>query len=158
MSDFPTLFDVEPIPAPTYRRCPCCNGAGIVLDLDEPIPSAPARPTDPDTAHDAAAAHQDTDVRLFKAGTRKAQLLQVIAELGPITGQNAAKAAVGTVPVSRWIGAHRRVSDLVKAGFIADSGQRHYNDGSNVESIAWEVTGRGYEALDYLDKIGRSMP
>jgi hypothetical protein len=109
-------------------------------------------------SHGRRPAVADVDVRLFKAGTRKAELLAVIAERGPMTGQAAAIAVVGTEPVSRWIGRHRQVSDLVRAGFITDNGERHINPGSNVFSIAWEVTGRGLEALDYLDKIGRSLP
>lgn len=158
MTDTPTLFDVEPIPAPTYRRCPCCQGAGIVLDLDEPIPSAPARHTDPDTSHKAAAMHKDNDIRRFTAKSLKARLLAVIAAGGPMTHQAAALAVVGIDNVSRFRGAETRVSELGRAGFIADTGRRVFNPGSNCEAILWEVTDRGWDALDRLNKIGRSMP
>jgi hypothetical protein len=160
MSDTPTLFDVAPIPAPTYRTCPCCRGAGMVLDLDEPIPSAPARNTDPDTSHKAAARHKDGDIRRFTSKSIKARLLQVIADHGPMTHQAAALALVPLAPgnTSRFRGAETRVSELGRCGFIADTGRRVHNPGSNCEAILWEVTGRGWEALDHLDKIGRSIP
>lgn len=136
-----------------FTPCPCCNGSGLVADV--PVPSAPARPTDPDTSH--AASKTEPDLRRFKASSRKALLLWQYMWHESLTAQEAAFAVVGTdAPLSRIEGCRRRVSDLARVHFIADSGQRTENAGSGTDSILWQITPLGRAALRNLDETGWS--
>lgn len=154
ITEQPSLFaEMPPLPTPVTTTCPCCHGRGIVT-LDGPIPSAPARDSDPATSH--AAAETEPDVRRFSARSRQAALLECIAAL-PRTAQRAATLVVGeTAPVSRIEGCRRRMSDLVRAGLIADSGERQVNPGSDEASIVWRITDAGTEALARLLGTGWS--
>jgi len=121
-----------------------------------PVPSAPARHTDPATSH--AAGPRSGDVRRFSARSRQAKLLNLF--LGKQwTAQRCAIAVVGIdAPISALEGCRRRISDLVAAGFIADSGQREKNSGSHDDSILWQITLSGMQAIKNLDRTGWSRP
>lgn len=148
--------DPEP-PTATERACPCCKGTGRVMS-DEAIPSAPARPTDPDTSHKAS--KKEPDVRRFGEFSHKARLLRVLARepVTPLTAQEMALAVVGHMAsVSKIEGCRRRVSDLVKAKFIVDSGKRAENAGAGTDSILWEITDEGRRAIERLNDTGWSL-
>lgn len=59
-------------------------------------------------------------------------------------------------PVSMFEGTRRRVSDLVAAGFIEDTGDRRANPGSSELSIVWRVSEAGRFAIYMLDSTGWS--
>lgn len=61
-------------------------------------------------------------------------------------------------PLSAFDGCRRRVSDLVAAGFIEDSGDRHANLGSPDKSIVWRLTPTGWLALSAMDTTGWTRP
>jgi hypothetical protein len=141
-----------------FRPCPCCNGSGVISNYDEPIPSAPARPTDPDTSHAAADRHYVADIRRFSARSRQAQLLAAVAAR-PMTAQEAAIKVLGLHgSISRLEGCRRRMSDLVAAGMIVDSTYRRPNIGSPDPAIVWEITDYGRRVLQHLDVDGWSIP
>ena len=121
------------------------------------VASFPARPSDPGTSDAAASRKSTTDVGRFSARSQQARLLGSIAER-PRTAQGAAISLDGnsTTYVSRLEGARRRVSDLLRAGYVADSGRRRKNPGSPDESIVWEITPAGRIALVNLEADGWS--
>lgn len=136
-----------------FTPCPCCNGSGLLADV--PVPSAPARSTDPDTSH--AASKTEPDLRRFSARSRQARLLDTIDRLGLLTAQEAAIAVVGSdAPLSRLEGCRRRVSDLARVHYVSDSGQRAENAGSGTDAILWRITPIGEKALRNLDETGWS--
>lgn len=147
-------FDPEPI-TQTERSCPCCKGTGRVMS-GEPIPSAPARPGDPDTSH--AASKKEPDLRRFSEFSHKARLLRVLARETPLTAQEMALAVVGSdAPLSKIEGCRRRVSDLVRVEFITDSGKRAENAGAGTDSILWQITNEGRFAIERLNETGWSL-
>lgn len=148
----PSMFDDEPEPEPTSRPCHCCKGTGVIRST-APIASAPARPSDPETSH--AASKTETDLRRFSDRSRQAQLLRLLA-VEPMTAQGAAL-TITSGTVSGVEGCRRRVSDLLAAGYIADSGARICNPGSADESIVWQVTPEGLLAIGRLDDTGWSL-
>jgi len=120
-----------------------------------PIPSAPARPTDPETSHQASKTMHD--VAKFSLRSRQAKLLDAFYMSGPMTDQQAALKVVGDfTPVSSLEGCRRRMSDLRAAGLLMDTGERAHNEGSNDESIVWQLTLAGHRALDNLKRTGWS--
>jgi hypothetical protein len=142
---------------PTERTCPCCRGTGRVMS-GEQIPSAPARPTDPETSH--AASKREPDLRRFGEFSHKARLLRVLSRepVTPLTAQEMALAVVGhAAPLSKIEGCRRRVSDLVKVEFIADSGKRAENAGAGTDSILWQITDEGRLAIERLNETGWSL-
>jgi hypothetical protein len=148
----PSMFDNYPAQWVTSRPCHCCGGTGIVSSA-EPISSAPARPSDPETSH--AASETEPDLRRFSDRSRQAHLLRLLA-VEPLTAQGAAvRITQGTV--SGVEGCRRRVSDLLAAGYLQDSGSRACNPGSADESIVWQVTDEGLRAIDRLDDTGWSL-
>lgn len=82
----PSMFDDYPAQWVTSRPCHCCHGTGWITSSD-PIPSAPARPTDPDTSHEAG--RKVEDVRRFSDRSQRAKLLRLLAT-DPMTAQAAA--------------------------------------------------------------------
>lgn len=136
-----------------FTPCPCCNGSGLLADVA--VPSAPARTSDPDTSH--AASKTEPDLRRFKAGTHKANLLDVFHRCGLLTAQEAAIRVVGpAAPLSRLEGCRRRVSDLARVRYIIDSGERAENAGSGTDAILWKVSPLGVNALGELAERGWS--
>ncbi len=152
----PDLWGDDPEPSiPTERTCPCCKGTGRVMS-GEPIPSAPARPTDPETSH--AASKREPDLRRFGEFSHKARLLRAFDYYGVSTAQEAALLVVGVkAPLSKIEGCRRRVSDLVKVEFIADSGKRAENAGAGTDSILWHITDEGRQAIERLNETGWSL-
>ncbi len=119
------------------------------------VPSAPARSTDPETSH-LAAEPGVPDVGRFSGKSRQARLLAVFNGQ-PLTDQQATVRVIGAAAVpSAFDGCRRRCSDLRAAGYIADSGRRRKNPGSDDDSIVWQITIAGKQALDNLDKYGWS--
>lgn len=125
----------------------------IAAMADRPVRSAPARNTDPATSH--AAGPRTPDVRRFSTRSRRAQLLRVFASR-PCTAQQAARIVVGDIAVSALEGCRRRVSDLLAAGYVIDTGRRDRNPGSPDECAVYAVTPAGIEALDRLGATGWS--
>lgn len=118
------------------------------------VPSAPARSTDPETSHYAA--KQEQDVGRFSGRSRQARLLAVFATQ-PLTDQQATVRVIGAAAVpSAFDGCRRRCSDLRAASYLADSGRRRKNPGSDDDSIVWQITIAGKQALDRLDRYGWS--
>lgn len=128
--------------------CPTCHGCGTV-----PTASNPARPTDPDTSHAGASRHATTDVRRFSARSRQAALLRWFCSHSG-TAQQAALSLWPDAGLSTLEGARRRVSDLVRAGFLTDSGTRAYNPGSPDPSIVWTVSIAGIFRMYDIDYPG----
>lgn len=153
----PSMFDdgeQDPsISGSTLRPCWCCKGSGWISSAD-PIPSAPARPSDPETSHQASEA--EPDLRRFSARSRQARLLQHLAS-SPDTAQAAAIAILGDQAISSIEGCRRRVSDLRAAGYLIDTTERRVNPGSGDLSIVWRASDEGLEALQRLDQTGWSL-
>lgn len=117
-------------------------------------PSAPARPTDPETSH--AASKGERDVGRFSEGSRQGRLLRVFSA-APRTDAQATIRVVGSAaPPSAWDGCRRRCSDLRAAGYLSDSGKRDHNVGSKEDSIVWVITLAGRAAIDSLNESGWS--
>jgi hypothetical protein len=118
------------------------------------VPSAPARVTDPETSH--LAAKREPDVGRFSERSRSAKLLRAFSTQ-PLTDQQATVRVVGASAVpSAFDGCRRRCSDLRAAGYLADSGRRRKNPGSDDESIVWMITVPGRQAVANLDHYGWS--
>lgn len=126
--------------------CPTCSGSGTVS-------AASSRSSDPDTSKAAGRRHE-TDPSRFSARSNKARLLRALVER-PMTAQEAAVVVVGgKAGTSAIEGCRRRVSDLKRAGFVIDSGDRRCNDGSPDESTVWTASLMGVFALDALERTG----
>jgi hypothetical protein len=128
-----------------------------------PEPSQPSRVTDPDTSHASGARMESADVGRFRLTSRAAALLIAIDKVDDenvragLTAQEATISVMGVdCPPSRFDGCRRRVSDLLRAGYIEDSGTRRSNTGSPDESIVWQVTELGRAAIVSLYLTGWS--
>lgn len=124
-----------------------------------PQPSTPARLDDRSTSQRAAMRYQRRDVARFRFGSIMGQ---VLAEFywGRFTALEAARHAVGYPACSphQVETARKRVSDLVRAGYLADSGERRQNEGSPDEATVWALTSKGRQALIRLTHDGWSKP
>src|SRR5262245_43550048 len=90
-----------------------------------PVPSAPARATDPETSQEAGP--RSLDVSRFSDHSRQAKLLRLLSTQH-LTDQQAALRIMGaSATPSRLEGCRRRMSDLRAAGYICDSGLRRHN-------------------------------
>jgi hypothetical protein len=69
------------------------------------------------------------------------------------TAQKAALALWPDISLSSLEGARRRVSDLVRAGHLTDSGRRDHNPGSIDLSIVWSISTAGINALHDLEVL-----
>lgn len=117
-------------------------------------PSAPARPSDPETSHGAGPRVQD--VGRFSVKSRQAKLLTLF-NMRPLTDQQATVMLLGShAAPSAFDGCRRRCSDLRAARYLTDSGKRRKNPGSDDDSIVWEITLAGQHALETIDSTGWS--
>lgn len=92
-----------------------------------------ARPSDPDTSHQAA------NSTSFRAPKNKRKILRVLASRGPMTSDE----------VMHVLGAdyHQRFSDLANIDLmISDSGLRRPSD-RDCSMIVWEINDRGRRKL-----------
>ena len=110
--------------------------------------SAPARWSDPETSH--LASNREPDVGRFSTKSRQAKLLAVFNG-DDLTDQQATIRLVGShASPSAFDGCRRRCSDLRAVHYLADSGARRRNAGSDDESIVWMIThtgkGRAHQA------------
>lgn len=120
-----------------------------------PVPSAPARPTDPETSQ--MAGPRERDVRRFSDRSRQAKLLRSFA-ITNLTDQQATIRVVGIhASPSAFEGCRRRCSDLRAAGLLYDTGRRRKNAGSEDESVVWGITDVGRQAIRNLDRAGWSQ-
>jgi hypothetical protein len=120
----------------------------------EPVPSAPARWSDPETSHHAGP--RVVDVGRFSVKSRQAKLLQVFS-MGPRTDQQATISILGShASPSAFDGCRRRCSDLRAVNYLYDTGKRRKNAGSDDDSIVWGITLAGQHALEQLDLTGWS--
>jgi len=147
-----SLFGESIAPDVHEHACPTCHGRGVVTRTG-PISSAPARDSDPETSH--AASEHELDIRRFSARSRQAAALAMI-DRTPSTALEVAMALVPAATVSIIEGCRRRVSDLVAAGMIQDSGIRRANPGSPDLAIVWEITITGALAIQSLADTGWS--
>jgi len=116
--------------------------------------SAPARPTDPITSHQAA--KTESDVGRFSRNSRQARLLSAFGAQH-LTDQLATVLVLGTeAPQSQFDGCRRRCSDLRAAGYLYDTGAKMRNPGSVDDSIVWGITRAGQVALANLNEKGWS--
>lgn len=119
-----------------------------------PVPSAPARWTDPDTSH--AAAKREHDVGRFGTKSRQAKLLALF-ESRELTDQEATIRIVGAhASPSAFDGCRRRCSDLRAVNYLIDTGKRRKNPGSDDLSIVWRITFAGRAAIKSLEDTGWS--
>jgi hypothetical protein len=126
--------------------------ADIKREMDGPIPSAPARHTDPRTSH--AAAKTEPDVRRFGRNSAAGRLLSVFAYAPDgLTDYEATTKVIGNdTEVTKFEGVRRRCSDLRRAGYIADSGTE-----SDTGRIVWKITAYGDEAFYRMKLSGWSL-
>lgn len=149
--DHPSLFDLPEPTGPTTMICPHCDGHGVISAL-----AATSRNTDPDTARRAGERNRGNVAR-FRSDSRKAAVLRALAQ-SPMTAQQVAIHVLGSeARLSALEGCRRRVSDLKRAGFVVDSGDRARNDGSPDESEVLRVTATGQQAIRNLDATGWSL-
>lgn len=116
-------------------------------------PSNPSRAGDPETSRAAGQRKREQDVGRFSPTSWKGRLLAETARK-PGTAQELALRSSDAVTVSAVEGARRRVSDLVAAGFVADSGDRRPNPGTTDLAIVWQITPVGRLALDRMLAVG----
>jgi hypothetical protein len=122
------------------NACPTCSGTGWTRT---PL----ARSTDPDTSQQAAR-RQDAEVRRIVIGTKRANVLESFLS-HPRTAQEAAVwVHRHDATIANIEGTRRRVSDLVRAGYLLDSGVRRENPGAGTPSIVWQITGKGVRVLN----------
>lgn len=123
--------------------CPHCCGTGQVL-----AHAPTSRASDPDTSKAAGRRHQ-TDVRILKKGTKRYAVLEAMVGNPMMTAQEVALLLHGESDSLGDIeGTRRRVSDLARAGYVADSGRRRENPGSGTKAIVWQVTLMGAFAFE----------
>lgn len=123
---------------PTYA-CPTCSGTGRVA-------TSHARTTDPETSQQAAS-RQEADPRILRIGTKKADVLESFLS-SPRTALLAAMwVHRNDDTIANIEGTRKRVSDLVRAGYLEDSGERDENPGAGTPSIVWKITKAGLRAL-----------
>lgn len=123
-----------------------------------PIPGSPSPAHGTDTQIAAGNRRATDDVGRFGVKSAKARVLRVVAEHEEgLTAHEAAGIAIGcTVTVAAHEGVRPRVSELVRAGMLADSGQRRCNTGSRDDAIVYTITPAGAGALLMLDATGWS--
>jgi hypothetical protein len=123
----------------TTHICPTCFGTGWAT-------TAYARSNDPETSQQAAK-RQESDPGLVRIGTKKADALEAFLS-HPRTAQEAALwVHRNDDTIANIEGTRRRVSDLVRAGYLLDSGLRRENPGAGTPSIVWQITGKGIRVL-----------
>jgi hypothetical protein len=126
--------------------CPTCSGSGQVLAHS--FAARTARRSDGQTSRAAGERHEG-DVRLLKTGTVKCAVLRTFVDRHR-TAQDAAMSAVGSkAPVSSIEGARRRVSDLIRAGYLEVIDLGH-NDGGSTAQV-YRMTYAGMLALQRAD-------
>lgn len=126
--------------------------------------SYPARIDDRQTSQDAAARHRTRDVSRFRQGSVIANVLEsfVSFRVGgtdyftPLTALTVARIASGCDTTLSTETARKRVSELVKAGYLRDTGSTSKSEGSPDESTLWTITHAGMQALDNLRRTGWS--
>lgn len=126
------------------------------------VGSFPARSSDPGTSDLAASRHSTTDVGRFTDKSLQARMLREIARR-PNTAYLAAVQCVPTDAFNdarKWMQrvetARKRASDLLRAGYVADSGRTRENPGADTPSVVLEVTPAGRIAIVKLDADGVS--
>lgn len=134
------LFDIT--------TCPTCSGSGQVLAHS--FAARTARQSDPATSRVAGERHQG-DVRVLRLGTVKCAVLRTFVD-GQRTALEAALIAVGrTAPVSVVEGARRRVSDLMRAGYVTTTGTAANPGGT--KATTYRITVAGLHALNRLREV-----
>jgi hypothetical protein len=123
-----------------------------------PLPSQTFRDGDPSTSVAAGRRHATNDVRRFNVKSRACRLLRAYENAGMrgLTAYEAASQVAPSLTVSVVEGTRRRVSDLVRAGFLVDSQLRRKNLGSATESTVWRISTSGVAALGRLRETGWS--
>ena len=107
------------------------------------VPATPAlaRPSDPDTAHEAAAAVTDVQRRnVYRA------VLEALVEHGPSTDHDLARYVAGKLghPIGQTSVGVRR-GELRNAGLVADSGHKGRTP-TGAKAIRWALTPAGIDA------------
>jgi hypothetical protein len=107
---------------------------------------------DPTTNLTGAAHEHSTDTERAAAaliaprsGTGRLRVLTIIAESGPLSDWEIAQ----LLGMRLYTAAPRR-GELLRSGWIEDSGERHPTD-SGTKAIAWRLSDRGREAWDRME-------
>jgi hypothetical protein len=120
------------------------------------LPSSPSRASDPDTSHASGNPRATRDVRRFSAGSLPGKLLAWFEAVG-IGGYTALEVAVNLTQngsLHRVESARKRVSELAAAGYVADSGERRANPGSDEQAVVWRITAEGSAAYAAMKRTG----
>ena len=144
----PDPAQAEVIAEWALQRCP---------ELPQPV----ARPSDPDTSHEAAESVTEYTV----TNTRRF----ILHYLARFRGQDLEQLDIDSMPVGYWVtdegmhewwrttkdeyvsesGMRTRRNECVKMGWVRDSGQR-FQISTGRNAIAWELTEAGVQALKEL--------
>jgi hypothetical protein len=130
-----------------------------------PIPSYPARASDPEPSHASAKRVAVKNVRRFSAKTRQAKLLIEFDAAGAhgLTDDEATHRVIPLEFVTHFNGCRRRCSDLRAAGFIEHAHDaegnliKRRNPGSPDESAVSRITEAGRDAITRLFSTGWSQ-
>lgn len=121
------------------------------------IPSATSRFGDQHTSTAAGATHDSNDVARYSFESRAGMLLAVIIDNEGLTAHEATDRILADgVSPSAFEGCRRRVSDLLRAGHIEDSGITRINPGSDRDAIVWTATSAGRDAYRSMLETGWS--
>lgn len=140
----------------------------VVTEVTRMLGAAVPSPTNrgPQTAVAAGSRRRSVDLARFSSSSLPGRLLyefylaatsvtQVAAFSHGLTAFEAAREVLGHhAPVTRFEGCRRRVSDLLKVGYIADSGERRPNPGTADESVVWRITPLGDSAFEAMTEHG----
>lgn len=121
------------------------------------VPTIPARAGDPGTSQSAADRHRSVDAGRFGPKSIKAKVLGLYRFsrwTAMEAGNRVAEQATSGNPAVIAETARKRVSELVRAGFLAESGDFRNNDGSPDLATVWEITSAGTQALVNLETHG----
>jgi hypothetical protein len=147
-----------------HHRKPPPDPTPDLFSFSPPVPSNPARASDPETSQAAAARVASPDVKRFRATSKQAKLLvEFDAAPNGLTDHEAAQRVMGANAFpTRLEGCRRRCSDLRAAGYLEavmlnpDTQLTRRNPGSPDESGVWTITADGKIALACLLATGWS--
>lgn len=135
-------------------------GAATVLAharnlFEDPVGSSPSRTTDPATSHASGARNATRDVARFSEASIQGKVLTLFAtNSAGFTALEAAYAAVHPASLHRVESARKRVSDLIRAGYLRATEEVRTNRGSNDPSNVLVLTEEGSVAFAKMTRTG----
>lgn len=117
----------------------------------------------PQTARAAGVRRRQQDLAQFSSRSLPGRLMGAFKRASVnAVGLTAHEAARSILSVSthhtQFEGCRRRVSDLVKVGYLTDSGERRSNSGASDPAIVWRITPLGVSAVESLIGTGWARP